>query len=185
MLYYTPLAVSKNTHDIQYLYFYQMITIEQLKVAAKKAEATNKKLVAKLKKSKPKELDTQAERFHQQAFDEIDCLQCANCCKTTSPIFYDKDIERAAKSLKMKPGDFTAKYLHIDEDHDYVLNAAPCPFLDADNYCSIYDSRPNACREYPHTDRKRFHQLLDLTIKNTFICPAAYTVLEKLKETYK
>ncbi len=31
---------------------------------------------------------------------------------------------------------------------------SPCPFLGDDNYCSVYEARPKACREYPHTDRK-------------------------------
>jgi uncharacterized protein len=127
-------------------------------------------------------LPSLAGEFHEQAFEEVDCLSCANCCKTTSPIFYQKDIERLAKHLKMRPTAFIEKYLHIDEDNDYVLNVAPCPFLDSENYCTVYEARPTACREYPHTDRKRFYQLLDLTLKNTFICPAAYKVMEGLKK---
>ena len=161
-----------------------MIRPEDLKLLAQKSEASTKKLVARLKKSKPSRLDDEMQELHGEVFEEIDCLKCANCCKTTSPIFYNKDIERAAKYLKMKSSDFIDKYLHIDEDKDYVLNSAPCPFLGADNYCSIYESRPTACREYPHTDRKRFYQILDLTLKNTFICPAAYQIVERLKEKF-
>lgn len=159
--------------------------LSNLREQAKKAEAANKKLFAKLKKSKPKELDSVMQDLHDEAFEEINCLQCANCCKTTSPIFYQKDIERIAKYLKLKPSEFIDKYLHIDEDKDYVLNVAPCPFLDADNYCSVYEHRPTACREYPHTDRKRFYQILDLTLANTAICPAVFKIIEKLKEKYK
>jgi Fe-S-cluster containining protein len=84
----------------------------------------------------------------------------------------------------MRPSDFIQKYLHMDEDNDFVLNIAPCPFLDAENYCLIYEDRPTACREYPHTNRKRFYQLLDLTIKNTFICPAAFEIVEGMKKKY-
>ena len=72
--------------------------------------------------------------------------------------------------------------MHLDADKDYVLNSAPCPFLDSENYCQIYADRPNACREYPHTDRKRFFQITDLTLKNTFICPAAFEIVERLKK---
>jgi Fe-S-cluster containining protein len=74
-----------------------------------------------------------------------------------------------------------ANYLHIDAENDYVLNAAPCPFLGADNYCQVYEDRPKACREYPHTNRKKIYQLLDLTLKNTSICPAAYEIVEGVK----
>ena len=123
--------------------------------------------------------------LHDAAFEKIDCLQCANCCKTTTPIFYMKDIERLAKYLRMKSADFIKQYLHIDEDRDYVLNVTPCPFLGSDNYCSVYESRPNACREYPHTNARKFHRLFDITIKNTAICPAVYEIVEKLKKVYK
>ena len=74
------------------------------------------------------------------------------------------------------------KAVYLDEDKDYVLRQAPCPFLGADNYCSVYEDRPNACREYPHTDRKKISQLLDLTYKNTFVCPAVLEITEQLKK---
>jgi Fe-S-cluster containining protein len=122
------------------------------------------------------------QQIHNEVFDEIDCLQCANCCKTTGPLFTNADIERIAKHLKMKPQQFINQYLYIDEDKDYVLQNLPCSFLDSENYCMIYDVRPKACREYPHTDRKRFQQITNLTLKNTAICPAAYRVVEEMKK---
>ena len=158
--------------------------LDNLPQKAKKSEQVNKKLVDKLKRNKPKNLDDVVHRLHDEVFENIDCLQCANCCKTTSPIFYERDIDRIAKRLRMRPSEFIEKYLHIDEDKDYVLNESPCTFLDSENYCLVYEDRPTACREYPHTDRKRIHQVLDLTLKNTFICPAAYNIVEKLKEVF-
>jgi hypothetical protein len=69
----------------------------------------------------------------------------------------------------------------MDEDDDFVLKSSPCPFLSDDNSCDVYEDRPTACRTYPHTNRKRIHQLLDLTYQNSFICPAVQQILEKLK----
>ena len=149
---------------------------------ADKHKKENKVLVKQLKKTKPKNLDDKVHRLHDEAFENIDCLVCANCCKTTSPTFYERDIDRLAKHLKMKPSEFIKQYLKIDEDGDYVLTTAPCPFLDYENYCMVYDSRPTACREYPHTNRKRFYQILDLSLKNTEICPAVVDVFEGLKK---
>ncbi|MDP4953161.1 MAG: YkgJ family cysteine cluster protein, partial [Flavobacteriales bacterium] len=63
-----------------------------------------------------------------------------------------------------------------------VLHTAPCPFLGEDNKCSVYDSRPKACREYPHTDRKNMHQILNLTMKNTLVCPAVNLIVKKIQE---
>ena len=155
--------------------------ITQLPGKAKMAEKENKQFFQKLKKQKPKKLDETVQALHQEVFEDIDCLECANCCKTTSPLFKQKDIERLAKHFKMSPGAFIDIYLHIDEDGDYVFNEAPCPFLAPDNYCMVYDHRPNACREYPHTDQRKFHQVLNITVKNTAICPAVYNIVERLK----
>ena len=75
--------------------------------------------------------------------------------------------------------------LEDDEENDYVLQSVPCTFLGADNYCSIYDVRPKACREFPHTDRKKFQQISNLTLKNVAICPAAFNIVESMKQRIK
>ena len=144
--------------------------------------ADNKKFLQRLKKKNPREVDDVFHEAHESVFAETDCLTCANCCKTTSPIFYQTDIERAAKALRMKAGDFITRYLRVDEDKDYVLQTAPCPFLGADNYCAIYADRPRACREYPHTNRKKMVQILELTHKNTLVRPAVLEMVERLKK---
>ncbi len=95
------------------------------------------------------------EELHEAEFKKTDCLECANCCKTTSPLFTDKDVKRIAKYFRMKEYKFIETYLHTDEDNEFVLKSAPCTFLDADNSCSIYDVRPKACQEYPNTHRKK------------------------------
>jgi len=74
------------------------------------------------------------------------------------------------------------KYLRTDSDNDFVLQSAPCPFLDDQNYCRVYEARPKACREYPHTNRKKMVQILDLTAKNTQVCPAVFEMVERLKK---
>ncbi|MFK8301126.1 YkgJ family cysteine cluster protein [Capnocytophaga canimorsus] len=158
---------------------------QQLKVLAKKQQDENKKFFARLKKKPPKDLDYQVQQIHDEVFENTDCLQCANCCKTTGPLFTNTDIERIAKHLRLKPQDFVSKYLYIDEDKDYVFQTLPCPFLDAENYCLIYEVRPKACREYPHTDRKKIYQISALTMKNTEICPAAFEVVERMKARIK
>lgn len=160
----------------------QKISIEELRDRALKLAPETKIFFAKLKKKKPKNLDDIVHQLHNEVFEEINCLDCANCCKSISPTLYEKDIERLAKNLKMKPSQLVDEYLQIDEENDYVFRQQPCPFLLPDNYCMIYESRPKACREYPHTDRKRFYQILDLTLKNTLVCPAVFDIVEKLKE---
>ena len=62
--------------------------------------------------------------LHEQAFEKIDCLQCARCCKTYSPRFKMPDIKRISKYLRMKEGDFIETYLMMDEEGDHVLLSA-------------------------------------------------------------
>lgn len=161
---------------------------EQYKQSIEKINAEKelvKKTFVKLKQKKPKDLDAAFHTLHTKAFQKIDCLECANCCKTTSPIFRDVDIKRIAKQLRMKENQFISTYLRMDEDSDYVLKQSPCAFLGNDNKCSIYEYRPLACREYPHTDRKNMHQILDLTQKNTEICPAVAQIVEEIVLKFK
>jgi Fe-S-cluster containining protein len=147
---------------------------------AKKNKKVNKKMFTRL--ARKKNLDHLFHTMHEDLFEKIDCLTCGNCCRTTSPIWRDVDIDRISKYLNMRPSEFTTKFLHIDEDNDWVLNQSPCAFLNLeDNRCSIYEFRPKACREYPHTDRKNMTQILDLTFRNTIVCPAVAEMAEKLK----
>ena len=167
------------------VHFNSMVDLDKFKrQSATKADA-NKKFLTGLKRKAPRDLDEKFHELHEEVFAKTDCLTCANCCKTTSPIFYQTDIERASQSVKMKPGQFAEKYLRVDEDKDFVLKSTPCPFLDKENYCSIYEDRPKACREYPHTNRKKMVQVLDLAYRNTLVCPAVLKIVERLKGTVK
>ena len=159
--------------------------INNLPKLAKDKHNENKKFFDKLKKKTPKNLDYIMQELHEKEFKNTDCLQCANCCKTTGPLFIDKDIERISKHLKLKPQQFISQFLRMDEENDYVLQSVPCTFLGADNYCSIYEVRPKACSEFPHTDRKKFQQISNLTLKNVAICPAAYNIVEEMKKLIK
>jgi hypothetical protein len=160
----------------------QNYSLAQYKEESKLKRKENQVFFKLLKKKKSKVLDKLIHPLHEEVFQCTDCLECANCCKTTGPLFTDKDISRIAKYLKIKPSRFTEKYLRIDEDKDYVLQTLPCVFLGEDNYCSIYNVRPKACKEFPHTDRIKQHQLLKLTEKNIEVCPALFSIIEKLKK---
>lgn len=136
-------------------------------------------------KKKPKNLDSLFHSEHQKVFRKLNCLECANCCKTTSPIFRDVDIKRISKSLRIKESELISSYLRLDEENDYVLKSSPCNFLNEDNTCQIYDVRPLACREYPHTDRKNMVQILGITEKNALICPAVASITQEILKNSK
>lgn len=147
---------------------------KEVKELAIKYKKELKKAVQFLKKQNPRKLDDLIHFLHDEAFEKIDCLDCANCCSSISPMISDKDIQGMAKALRMKPHAVTAQYLDMDDENDYVFKQTPCPFLGHDHYCSIYSERPKACSEYPHTDRRKFFQILDLSLKNASVCPVVY-----------
>lgn len=159
--------------------------LEDLKQKATVKKKENQKFLKSLSQKNIKGLDEFVQNLHQKVFDSINCLECANCCKTLGPRITDKDIEKLAHYQKIRPSDFVERYLRIDEDGDYVFKTMPCPFLLDGNFCAVYEARPKACREYPHTDRRRFLQLSDIMIKNSFICPAVFEILELLKKNYR
>lgn len=160
-----------------------MADLDRFRLESTGRSRQNKRLTERLAREDDRRVDGWFHEAHDEVFSETDCLACANCCKTTSPIFYPTDIERLARSLRSRPGDFIERYLRVDEDGDYVLKSSPCPFLGEDNRCAVYEDRPRACREYPHTDRKKMTQIMDLTYRNSLVCPAVLDILERVKRT--
>lgn len=161
---------------------YTKIKLEEMARKATSQGPENKSFLLRLIKEKPKKLDSIIHGLHHEEFDLINCLECANCCKTLGPMLFESDIERMSAHLRMKVSAFKDAYIRMDEDGDYVFKEMPCPFLGYDNLCIIYENRPKACREYPHTDRKRFYQVALKTYHNTFTCPAVFSIVEKLKK---
>lgn len=138
------------------------------------------KLFALLRRRKSSADDVLSENIHNEVFESTQCLNCGNCCKTHPPLLKAKDIERLAKHLQVSQAHFMANYAVLDEDGDWVMHTVPCPFLANDNVCRVYTSRPQACREYPHTNRKKLYQIADITLKNAEICPAVAPILDAI-----
>jgi uncharacterized protein len=161
------------------------MNLEFFKEKSNSDYASNKKVAEKLKKMKPKELDALFHAAHEEKFKNMDCLACGNCCKTTSPIFLQTDIDRLSRVFKMKSSKFIDQYLWRDEEGDFVLKSSPCPFLGEDNKCLVYEERPKACREYPHTNRKNIHGILGLSLRNTLVCPVVHEIFQDFNKEYR
>jgi Fe-S-cluster containining protein len=146
----------------------------------KKSAEKQKEFKQFLKKADKNTVLKQLPALHEEAFAIVDCLQCANCCKNYSPRFNTPDIKRISRHLKLKESEFIEKYLRVDEEGDYVARTLPCPFLGADNYCTIYEERPSDCRRFPYTDEDVFIKRPALTLKNSTFCPITFLVLERL-----
>ena len=148
----------------------------------KKSTANQKKYAQFLQRPDKNKVLRALPELHHKAFEKIDCLKCANCCKQYSPRFKTPDIKRISKYLKMKEGDFIETYLRLDDDGDFVAKKMPCPFLGEDNFCSIYDHRPGDCVRFPYTDEDVIIKRPNLTLKNSTFCPIVYYVLEGLQD---
>jgi len=156
------------------------VNLDQYTQTAKEHAKAYKDFLKRAPKNKVLE---QLPELHEEAFSKIDCLSCANCCRNYSPRFKMPDIKRIARRLRMKESAFIATYLRMDEDGDYVVTSPPCPFLGADNYCSIYEDRPRDCARYPYTDEDVLIKQPGLTLKNSESCPAVFYVMERLLQS--
>jgi len=149
---------------------------------AKEARENQKAYKQVLERGDRKRMLRALPELHEEAFEKVDCLECANCCKNYSPRFKQPDIKRIARKLKIREGDLVHDYLRLDEDGDYVTKTSPCPFLLSDNTCRIYDDRPSDCSRYPYTNEDVLLKRVNLTLKNATVCPATYMVMQRLLE---
>jgi Fe-S-cluster containining protein len=127
----------------------------------------------------PQLVDRLFHRLLVEVGAEIDCTECANCCRQMSPVLQPKDIERLALRLKVPNPQFRASHLQEEAD-GFVFARIPCPLLDA-NRCSCYRDRPQDCRSYPHLQKKHMTTRLFGVIDNASVCPIVFSVLERLK----
>ncbi|HEX6916180.1 MAG TPA: YkgJ family cysteine cluster protein [Chitinophagaceae bacterium] len=148
----------------------------------KKSIDNQKQYKRLLQQADKKRVLRQLPELHEAAFSKVDCLDCAACCKNYSPRFKTPDIKRISRHLKMRESVFIDTWLKLDEDGDYVVKQSPCPFLGADNRCSIYEVRPSDCSRFPYTDEDVFLKRQQITLKNSTFCPAVFQVLEMLRE---
>ena len=147
-----------------------------------KARKTDLKFVKSIfkKLQSQKKVHKEAQQIHEEVFEEIDCLECANCCTTIPPIISKRDEKRIAAHLNISTEKFKNTYIRVDEDGDAVLNSIPCTFLEEDNKCRIYEVRPTACRQYPHTGEMEFYKNLSLHKRNVKYCPALLEIVTRL-----
>jgi len=157
-------------------------TIADIKSLAFKNKKENATFFRQVGAKPPGKVDEAFQKLHEEVFSEVNCLDCANCCKSLGPKLNSTDIRRISNVLRLKTSEFEQKYLRMDEDDDFVFSTMPCVFLAEDNACKIYEDRPRACREYPHTDQRKMHQVLDITLKNMSTCPAVFEIVERLKK---
>ncbi len=160
--------------------------IAYLKASKRKKNKTYASFLRGLLHSKVKGVDSIAKVLNKKAFEQIDCLKCANCCKTMSPTYKKADVKRIAKHLGMTFRAYYDKYLELDESGDYMNKSVPCQFLRKDNKCAIYAVRPKDCSGFPHTQYRDFKLYVSGThIQNIDYCPITLNVVERMHEIVK
>ena len=138
-----------------------------------------------LEKTPPRKLDQWAQENEKEVWKQVDCLSCANCCKSMTPTFTVADIKRISAHLGTTPEAFKTAYLHKDKGGDWMNVKQPCQFLDMKtNMCSIYEVRPADCAGFPHLSKKKVVDYLHVHHQNVEYCPATYTMVEKMMEAF-
>lgn len=156
------------------------VRLSELRSLATSKEGQFQRFIKKAEKTKGRDLDDLINGLHQEYFSKINCIDCANCCRTTPALLRQDDMERLSRVLNLSKGEFISRYVIMDEDGDFVTNSTPCPFLSPDGKCSVYDDRPASCRQYPHTSQSGQKKILNVSLANTSICPAVYRIFDKL-----
>ena len=162
-----------------------MVEVNKIDSWQKNSADKQKRFKHFLQKADKNKILKQLPSLHKEAFEKVNCLNCASCCKNYSPRFKTPDIKRISKHLKMRESSFIDSYLKVDNDGDFVVRSTPCAFLGTDNFCSIYDVRPSDCVRFPYTDEDVIIKRQQLTLKNATFCPITYHVLERLTEDLK
>jgi len=125
-------------------------------------------------------------RIAEDVEEQIDCTQCANCCKVATAKVSDRDVERLARYLRIKPARFLADYTMEGGEEEVILRRTEeqgCVFLDGKT-CTVYDARPETCQRFPHVVRgagsiaSRMWQFAD----RACYCPIVYNSLEAFKK---
>jgi Fe-S-cluster containining protein len=147
----------------------------------------NKKRVrsflTRLEKKAPKDLHQLTQEADKEAWVKTDCLDCANCCKTMSPTYTQKDLRRISAHLGMSVSAFKEKWLYKDKTGDWMNVKQPCQFLDlTTNMCNIYAVRPRDCAGFPHHTKKKIVDYAHMYKQNIEYCPATYRLVEAIME---
>lgn len=159
------------------------LTLRAFRKEAGHKKAKLRRFLTKLSKNIPRDADLLTAATEPEVWKEVDCLNCANCCKEMSPTYSAADIRRIAAHQNLSPAAFKKKWLHRDQEGDWLNRSTPCQFLNmATNMCSIYEVRPADCSGFPHLSKKRLKDYVHVHKQNVEFCPATLKMVEKMMQ---
>ena len=157
------------------------VNLRSFRKTSKNNQQKFRRFLSRIDKKPPRGLDNIKLEADKAVWQETNCLDCANCCKTMSPTYTKKDILRIAKHLDMSEKAFREKWLYKDKTGDWMNKQQPCQFLDLKtNMCSIYVVRPIDCAGFPHHQKKKMTDYMHVYKQNISFCPATYRLVKKM-----
>ena len=177
--------VIKIIRGFNYALYLQIMDLKKFRITASRKKEKLTRFLQKLDEIVPEDMPKLVATTDATVWRDIDCMSCANCCKTMTPTFNAADIRRISAHLNMSPKAFKDRWLLKEKDTgDWINTTQPCQFL-VDNKCSIYEVRPVDCAEFPHHSKKPFDDYNDTFINNLVHCPATLTLVDRLYKEVK
>lgn len=163
------------------------INLRSFKLRVRHRKTALRSFLARLEKNPPKKLDQLTAKVEPEVWKEINCMTCANCCKSMTPTYTLKDMKRISAHFGMTVQEFKDKWLDKERGTgDWLNRSVPCQFLDLDtNLCTIYEIRPDDCAGFPHLPRRKMVEYMHVHKQNLEYCPATYRMVEKMMEKFK
>ena len=173
-----------NDIPIHHIFCCMQVNLRSFKQKVRYHKSAFKRYLGKIEKNPPRNLDKIAEQIDAEVWKEIDCLSCANCCKSMTPTFTKTDVKRISAHLGFTPAAFTEKWLTYDKKAgDWMNKQQPCQFLyKTTHFCGIYEVRPADCAGFPHLKKKKMTDYIHVHQQNIEYCPATYRMVEKMQE---
>jgi len=149
---------------------------------AEKNEKENLRFREFLQQKGGGEIDEIVFKLNDAISPQIDCTQCGNCCRSLMINVDDADAARLSAHLQLGKEVFYNRYVERSSQGLLaVMNTIPCHFLH-ENKCTVYEARPNECRQFPGLHHPGFTRRLFTIFMHYARCPIIYNVVEKLKE---
>ena len=163
------------------------INLRSFKQRVRRRKTSFRRFLSKIEKNPPKKLDQLTTIVEKEVWKEVNCLTCANCCKTMTPTYTAKDMNRISSHFEMTVQEFKDKWLYKERSSgDWMNRKTPCQFLDLKtNMCTIYEIRPADCAGFPHLPKRKMVEYMHVHKQNLEYCPATYRMVEKMMEKLK
>lgn len=165
-----------------------MITsLVQIRRLGEKKHAENKRFEKHVKSRGWAEKELR--RTAREIQEEMNCRECAECCRVTEVEPTRRDIEKLSKFLGITNREFVAKYTMIAEDKSRILKRSEkkgCVFLSG-NDCTVYEARPIDCSGFPHLVKgsASIAAKMYAFVERAEFCPIVYNWMEAAKGVTK